>query len=137
MNVSDSSAIPNSNEGASADGVRALADLCRDHGVDEIEATDGVWSVRLRLDRSALRDDVPQEHAELTADPGAPYVLLSQWVGVFHRAADAGARSYVEEGQTVAEGDIVGVIAAMQLQLEVRIDRSGSLGRFLVQDGTA
>jgi acetyl-CoA carboxylase biotin carboxyl carrier protein len=63
--------------------------------------------------------------------------MVSQWVGVFHRAADAGARSYVEEGQSVTEGDIVGVIAAMQLQHEVHVERGGTLERFLVQDGTA
>jgi acetyl-CoA carboxylase biotin carboxyl carrier protein len=117
--------------------VRALAELCADAGVEEIQASDGAWSVRLRLDSSAQPDDAPRDRIEVATEPTGPYIMLSQWVGVFHRAADAGARSYVEEGQSVTEGDIVGVVAAMQLQHEVHVDRAGTLERFLIQDGTA
>ncbi len=121
----------------SAAGIRALADLCFQAGVEEIEVADGSWSVRLKLDL-ATDGAVRRRAAEATPDEvSGPYALLSQWVGVFHRAGESGAPSYVEEGQPVEEGTLLGVIAAMQLQHEVRSDRVGMLLRFLVQDRTA
>jgi acetyl-CoA carboxylase biotin carboxyl carrier protein len=137
MNDARLSAITGTGETPSTAGVRALAELCRQAGVEELQASDGAWSVRLRLDASALQTgEAPAQLAD-PPEPEGPYVFISQWVGVFHRSAEAGVPQYVEEGQSVGEGDIVGVIAAMQLQHEVRVDRAGTLQRFLVQDGTA
>jgi acetyl-CoA carboxylase biotin carboxyl carrier protein len=117
--------------------IRALAEMCTRAGVEEISASDGAWSVRLRLDHSAIDAARVVAETSVASESTSPYQLISQSVGVFHRSADAGMPSYVEEGQDVLENDIVGVIAAMQLQHEVRVDRPGRLTRFLVQDGTA
>ncbi|MDB5073830.1 MAG: acetyl-CoA carboxylase biotin carboxyl carrier protein subunit [Chloroflexi bacterium] len=137
MNDARVSAMTGNGEIPSTAGVRALAELCMQAGVEEIQASDGAWSVRLRLDTSALQTGEACAQVTELAEPEGPYVFLSQWVGVFHRSAEAGMAQYVEEGQSVGESDIVGVIAAMQLQHEVRVDRAGILQRFLVQDGTA
>lgn len=118
-------------------GVRALADLCLRAGVEELEAESGSWSVRLKLDLSVSGSEARHLAEGAPEDAGGVYVLLSQWVGVFHRAAESGTAFFVEEGQSVEEGSIVGVVAAMQLQHEVLIDRPGVLRRFLVQDRTA
>ncbi len=122
---------------ASAESVRLLAEMCTRAGVEEISATDGTWSVRLLLDHSSIEHVSATLATSESLEPAGPHQLISQWVGVFHRSADAGMPSYVEEGQDVAENDIVGVIAAMQLQHEVRAEWPGRLIRFLVQDGTA
>jgi biotin carboxyl carrier protein len=123
-----SSAMP------STEGIRALAELCRKEGVEELQAGDGVWSVRLRLDLAARQAGAQTQRPP---EPDGPYVFRSQWVGVFHRVAESGAPAYAEEGQELADGDLVGVIAAMQLQHEVRVDRAGTLVRFLVPDRSA
>jgi acetyl-CoA carboxylase biotin carboxyl carrier protein len=111
--------------------------MCRQAGVEEIDAGDGSWSIRLKLDLTANEVGAVALFPVEAVEPDGPYTFLSQWVGVFHRAAEAGAPSYVEEGQFVDEGDIVGVIAAMQLQHEVRVNRAGKLERFLIHDSTA
>jgi biotin carboxyl carrier protein len=118
-------------------GIRALADLCLQSGVDELEAADGSWSVRLKLDRAASSATIHRPEEDPSDEQRGPHVLVSQWVGVFHRAAESGAPSIVEEGQALEEGELIGVIAAMQLQHEVRADHTGVLQRFLVQDRTA
>jgi acetyl-CoA carboxylase biotin carboxyl carrier protein len=136
--MTDSAEVPGgSTDWPSALGIRALADLCPRAGVEEIEAASSTWSVKLKLDLSrAVGEPSPSaETAQEAADE--THVLFSQWVGVFHRAAESGATFYVEEGQHVEEGDIVGVVAAMQLQHEVPAHRSGVLRRFLVPDRTA
>ncbi|MGH2347346.1 MAG: acetyl-CoA carboxylase biotin carboxyl carrier protein [Chloroflexota bacterium] len=118
-------------------GIRALADLCRRSGVEELEAEQEGWSLRLRLDPHALppTEGMPQR-ADLEPPPG-PLLLLSQWVGVFHRSAEQGADPLAREGQHVREGDIVGVVTAMQLQSDVRAEREGIIVRFLVDDDGA
>jgi acetyl-CoA carboxylase biotin carboxyl carrier protein len=118
-------------------GIRALADLCRRSGVEELEAEHEGWSVRLRLDPHAVPPTVSPP-SRLDSEPsGGPHVQLSQWVGVFHRTAEQGADPLAREGQHVREGDIVGVVVAMQLQSDVRAEREGEIGRFLVDDGGA
>jgi acetyl-CoA carboxylase biotin carboxyl carrier protein len=116
--------------------VRALAELCRQAGVHELEAHDAAWSVRLQLDLSAAPAS-PHETAEPPSKlTSGPFVFHSQWVGVFRRADDPEGRPFVEDGQTLADGELVGLVAAMQLQHEVRVDQPGILLRFLVADGT-
>ncbi len=137
--MTDGAQTPQGSAGTlpSMTGIRALADLCLQAGVEEIEAASGSWSVRLKLDLTGVGEAGQLPDELLPEESAGPHVMLSQWVGVFHRAAESGAAAYVEEGQLVAEGEIVGVVAAMQLQHEVLTDRAGVLRRFLVQDRTA
>jgi biotin carboxyl carrier protein len=120
----------------SAAGIRALADLCRRSGVESLEAAHLGWSVRLHLDlRGAHSGESDTPDAAEAA--GGPTTQLSQWVGVFHRAAEQGAEPLAREGRHVREGDLVGVVIAMQLQSDVRAEREGIIARFLVEDGGA
>lgn len=119
----------------SAAGIRTLADMCLRAGVEELEAGRAGWSVRLRIDLQAGAAPLAPSAERLDAAPVGPAPQLSQWVGVFHRAAESDADSLALEGQTVREGDAIAVIVAMQLQHEVRAERDGTLIRFLVEDG--
>jgi acetyl-CoA carboxylase biotin carboxyl carrier protein len=120
----------------SAEGIRALADLCRRTGVDELEASVGAWSVRLRLDFRAAAE-LPEAIAAppVPAEAERAYVLRSEWVGVFHRALEPDGTPFMLEGQQVRDGDVVGLIEAMQLLHEQRADRDGTILRFLLDEG--
>jgi acetyl-CoA carboxylase biotin carboxyl carrier protein len=121
----------------SAAGIRALADLCLRSGVESLEAAHQGWSVRLNLDLRAAPNPRGGSTPTESAPAAGPATQFSQWVGVFHRAAEQGAEPLAREGKQVREGDIVGVIIAMQLQSDVRAERDGVIGRFLVEDGGA
>lgn len=128
-------------EAPSVEGVRTLAHLCQQAGVEVLEATDGRWSIRLRIDLSlSIAASAAQVEADAgqAAGAGGPYRLLSQWVGVFHRDAvtEDGGEHYARPGQRVEEGDVLGMVEAMQLQHEVKAEHAGTLARFLVEDGT-
>jgi acetyl-CoA carboxylase biotin carboxyl carrier protein len=117
--------------------VRSLAELCHREGIEILEADDGVWAIRLQIDLTTPVIQPSVATTETNQQALAPFVQDSQWVGVFHRAAVVGMAPYVREGQPIKEGDVLGVIIAMQLQHEVTAARSGNLVRFLVEDGSA
>jgi acetyl-CoA carboxylase biotin carboxyl carrier protein len=131
-------------EGGAADGqpnvtaVRALALLCQRSGVYELEASVGSWSIRLLLDQSlpqAASEEVSSD--DLAQDGSTAHIVYSEWVGVFRRALDIDKPALAYEGQPVREGDVVGLIEAMQLLHEQRSDRTGTVTRFLIEDGAA
>jgi acetyl-CoA carboxylase biotin carboxyl carrier protein len=115
------------------EGIHTLAQLCQRAGVEELEATDGRWSVRLRLDLALVASNTAAEEPASPAEADGSRVLLSEWVGVFHRGPEG--EPYAQAGRHVDTGDVLGVVAAMQLQNVVHADRAGILVRFLVEDG--
>jgi biotin carboxyl carrier protein len=117
--------------------VRSLAELCRREGVETLEAHDGIWTIRLQIDLAVPVAQADSTVVETAEPVQAAFVQDSQWVGVFHRAPVVGMAPYVREGQPVREGEVLGVIIAMQLQHEVTAARSGILVRFLIGDGSA
>jgi acetyl-CoA carboxylase biotin carboxyl carrier protein len=117
----------------SVEGIHTLAQLCQRARVEELEATDGRWSIRLKLDLTLVAAQPPAAEPSSAAEAGGPHLLISQWVGVFHRVPEG--EPYAQVGRHVDTGDVLGVVVAMQLQHEVPADRSGRLLRFLVEDG--
>jgi acetyl-CoA carboxylase biotin carboxyl carrier protein len=105
--------------------------------VEELEVADGTWTIRLQIDLTTPLAQPAIAVAESDNAAEAPFVQQSQWVGVFHRAAVVGMAPYAREGQVLRQGDVLGVIIAMQLQHEVTAAQSGTLLRFLVEDGSA
>ena len=56
-------------------------------------------------------------------------------VGTFYRSPSPGAKSFVDVGQTVNEGDTVCIIEAMKLLNEIEADRTGVIKAILVENG--
>jgi acetyl-CoA carboxylase biotin carboxyl carrier protein len=56
--------------------------------------------------------------------------------GVWYPAPSPGARPYVNEGDQIASGQVVGLIEAMKLFNEIKADVSGTVTRVLAESGT-
>ena len=56
-------------------------------------------------------------------------------VGTFYKAPAQDAKPFVEKGQTIHAGDVVGIIEAMKLMNEVTAPMDGTVDDILVQDG--
>jgi acetyl-CoA carboxylase biotin carboxyl carrier protein len=54
--------------------------------------------------------------------------------GTFYRRPSPDANPYVEEGDTVSAGDVVGLIEIMKTFHEIRSDADGVVARFLVEN---
>jgi biotin carboxyl carrier protein len=61
-------------------------------------------------------------------------VIKTPLPGTFYRRPSPDAAPYVEEGDSVKTGDVVGLIEIMKTFHEIRSDADGVVGRFLVDN---
>jgi acetyl-CoA carboxylase biotin carboxyl carrier protein len=74
------------------------------------------------------------------AAAGAPeldgrHPIKSPLVGTFYRAPQPGAPAFVNEGDTVDEGQVVAIVEAMKLMNQVQADQAGKVAQILADDG--
>ncbi|MGZ8476395.1 MAG: acetyl-CoA carboxylase biotin carboxyl carrier protein, partial [Candidatus Limnocylindria bacterium] len=67
--------------------------------------------------------------------PGMRFVS-APLTGVWYGAPSPGARPYVNEGDEITAGQVVGLIEAMKLFNEIKSDATGRITRVLVESGT-
>jgi acetyl-CoA carboxylase biotin carboxyl carrier protein len=71
---------------------------------------------------------------------GAPeldgrHPIKAPLVGTFYRAPQPGAPPFVNEGDTVDEGQVVAIVEAMKLMNQVQADKAGKVAEILAEDG--
>ena len=131
--------------------LKKLIDLVEESGIAELEITEGEEKVRIsRSGTQAAPAAAVVTHAvaaapaapvaAASAEPAAPsqpdgHLLKSPMVGTFYRSPSPGAKSFVEVGQSVTEGETVCIIEAMKLLNEIEADRSGVIKAILVENG--
>ena len=141
--------------------VDLLAPAFEGAGLDELELSIGDLHVRLARPRqpAAMAEAAPMPVAPAPAPapaesltpygapaPGMRFVsapLTGIWYPSPSRgrpaagtATSPGARPYVNEGDEVAAGQVIGLIEAMKLFNEIKSDTSGRISRVLVENGT-
>lgn len=136
------------------EAVDLLAPAFEESGLDELELEIGDLRVRLARPRpevaagpamaapattEATPAPAPQSTLETTPfgepAPGHRFVA-APLTGVWYPAPSPGARPYVNEGDEIAAGQVVGLIEAMKLFNEIKADLSGTVTRILVENGT-
>jgi acetyl-CoA carboxylase biotin carboxyl carrier protein len=134
--------------------LKTLIELVETSGIAELEIQEG--EERVRITRAlAPSTQAVMMHAPMTqapqpapaAVPAAPvpapavaeepsgHVVKSPMVGTFYRAASPSAKSFVEVGDSVKEGDTLCIIEAMKLMNEIEADASGVVKAILAENG--
>ncbi|PSQ80415.1 MAG: acetyl-CoA carboxylase biotin carboxyl carrier protein [Bacteroidetes bacterium QS_1_63_11] len=75
--------------------------------------------------------------AEAEDETGAAaeeHVVKAPIVGTFYRAPSPDSDPFVEEGDSVEEGDVLCIIEAMKLMNEIECETSGTIKEILVED---
>ena len=129
--------------------VDLLAPAFAEAGLDELELSVGDLHVRLARPRAAPAAVAAPAEAPPTpvapptdgltpfGEPAAGMRFVSApLTGVWYPAPSPGARPYVNEGDEVASGQVIGLIEAMKLFNEIKSDASGRITRVLVENGT-
>jgi acetyl-CoA carboxylase biotin carboxyl carrier protein len=135
--------------------VDLLAPSFEDSGLDELELSIGELHVRLAKPRAAPVAVAAEVARPALADAVAPPAALDRdgltpfgepapgmrfvgapLTGIWYPSPSPGARAYVNEGDEVASGQVIGLIEAMKLFNEIKSDVSGRITRVLVENGT-
>ena len=135
--------------------IKTLIDLLKESGVAEIEVKEGEESVRISRYGSAgpapvqyLAPPAAAAPAALAVAPTAAtaaetapvstgHVVKSPMVGTFYRSPSPGAKSFVEPGQTVKQGQTLCIIEAMKMLNQIEADVSGVVAEVLAQNEQA
>jgi acetyl-CoA carboxylase biotin carboxyl carrier protein len=139
--------------------LKTLIDLVSESSISELEITEAEGKVRIVKAAAAVPMAVPAAAAVLAPVPmaaaapapapaaaaeaaaAAPAetgrVIKSPMVGTFYRSASPGAKSFVDVGSVVKEGDAVCIIEAMKIMNEIESDVAGTITRILCDNGQA
>jgi acetyl-CoA carboxylase biotin carboxyl carrier protein len=136
--------------------LKTLIDLVSESNVSELEITEAEGTVRIvkAVNNPVMAAPVAAPVAMVAAPapavvvpaaapaPAAPaeavgHVVKSPMVGTFYRASSPGAKSFVEVGSVVKEGDAICIIEAMKILNEIEADASGTITQILVDNGQA
>jgi acetyl-CoA carboxylase biotin carboxyl carrier protein len=135
------------------EAVDLLAPALERAGLDELELEIGDLHVRLARPRAAavaappaaaftapMPEAPPTEGGDGLTPFGAPSPgmrhVSAPLTGVWYPAPSPGARPYVNEGDEIAAGQVIGLIEAMKLFNEIKSDAAGRIRRVLVENGT-
>jgi acetyl-CoA carboxylase biotin carboxyl carrier protein len=115
-------------------------------GLDELEVEASGLVVRLVRPREAVvaAPPAPASAPAAAPTPLTPYgepspgmrFVTAPLTGVWYAAPSPGARPYVQEGDEIGAGAVVGLIEAMKLFNEIKSDVAGKVVRVLVERGT-
>jgi len=127
------------------DVVRSLAKLLDETGLTEIEIEEAGRRIRVARAVPAATFVAPSAvapprvqpvAAERAADPTEhPGVVLSPMVGSAYRAAEPGAKPFVDIGTRVKVGDTLLIIEAMKTLNQIPAPRAGTVTQILFEDG--
>ena len=132
--------------------VKKLIELLEESDVAEIEIHEGEESVRISRTSGIVAAPMMTAAAPAAAAPApaaatsaesastepeepAGHLIRSPMVGTFYRAPSPGARPFVEEGQSVAEGETLCIIEAMKILNQIESDTAGKVVEILVENG--
>jgi acetyl-CoA carboxylase biotin carboxyl carrier protein len=140
--------------------LKTLIDLVSESNVSELEITEAEGKVRIvkgptggvmyaapvqqhmmmaPQQPSAAASAPAAEPMVAAVVPAAPagHVVKSPMVGTFYRCSAPGAKSFVELGSVVKEGDTICIIEAMKILNEIEADKSGTIVDILIENGKA
>ena len=135
--------------------LKTLIDLVSDSNVSELEITEAEGKVRIVKGQPAVVQVAAPVAAPVAAAAPAPalaapaaapaaapevaagHAVKSPMVGTFYRASSPGAKSFVEVGSQVKEGDTICIIEAMKILNEIEADKSGTVTQILCENGQA
>lgn len=136
--------------------VKKLIELLESSDVAEIEIKEGEESVRISRASKVAPAPIQYHSAPVAMAPAAPAavaapaaaaepaetskkirgnVVKSPMVGTFYRAPSPSSPPFVEVGQHVKVGDVIGIIEAMKMMNQIEADHAGVVEAILVQDG--
>ncbi len=112
--------------------VEELAGMLDEHNLTAIKIKDGDLSIELRRDVAGV--SLPGSHSPGSASAEGE-VVPSPMVGVFYSRPSPAEDPFLQPGDRISVGQVIGIIEAMKVFNEVESPISGVVQRCLVEDG--
>ena len=147
------------------DEIKEILDMMREHDLAEFELerdgvklrlrkqSSGTWTAATPAQQGLMMTPAPAASSGPGGGPAAGpavsvltgaddedvdlAIVKSPIVGTFYRAADPGAKPFVETGQVVKKGQPLCIIEAMKLMNEINAECDGELVKVFVENGNA
>jgi len=112
-----------------------LASLLSELGLESLSWEDEGLFIEVRRTSRVSNPtvNVMEDASPATVEEGT--IVPSPMTGIFYRSPSPSEPPFVEEGERIAVGQVVGVIEAMKVFNEVESPVEGILKKFLVEDG--
>ena len=138
--------------------VKKLIELLEESGIAEIEIKEGEEAVRIsrmptggfvtHMQAPMMQAPPPAAIAAPVAAPAAAgaapaaparhaneHVVAAPMVGTFYASASPGAKSFVEIGTEVKEGQVLCIIEAMKMMNQIESDKAGKVTAIMATNG--
>lgn len=124
------------------EAVRELITMMSKGGISELDLTTGDVTIRLRGASSAT-DTVSMQTSttgrSVSQDPDEDdgfdgEVVTSPMIGTFYSAPAPGEAPFVQVGDQIEAGQVIGIIEAMKIMNEIVSDHSGTVTSILVEN---
>lgn len=120
--------------------VQQLADVLARTSVCEIEYSeqgDRFHLTRFSQQEASIGKPAAIHQSRLSrVDDVQPHTIVASIGGVFYRSPSPGEPPFVLEGDSLQEGQTVGVVEAMKTLIAIEADQPGVVQRILIEDGT-
>ncbi|GAB2956510.1 acetyl-CoA carboxylase biotin carboxyl carrier protein [Micromonospora polyrhachis] len=93
------------------------------------------WHAAGAMPVPAAAGSAPLAVPEAQAHTEGRAMVVSPIVGTFYRAPEPGAAPFVEVGDVVEAGQVIGIVEAMKLMNHITAEQAGKVAEVLVRDG--
>jgi biotin carboxyl carrier protein len=117
--------------------LRQLIELLNGTSIAELELQDGDLHIAIRRGGAAQQAPALSPRQSALSSPeeeGLAYVT-APLLGTFYCSPSPGADPFVNEGDQVAIGQVIGLIEAMKIFNEIQAEAAGRVHAILVEDG--
>ena len=125
-----------------ADIVQSLVETMCSNGLSRIDVEVGDVSIRLRAGgvrevvvAAQPESDVPVSPTTMTAIVETGHFVTAPMIGTFYTSAAPGELPFVNLGDRVDPGQVIGIIEAMKIMNEIVADRGGIVAELIAGNG--
>jgi acetyl-CoA carboxylase biotin carboxyl carrier protein len=128
-----------------ADFIQDAARQMREYGLTTLDVEHNGSRVRIKIEaprvvKSGQVVDLPAVQASMpspASSDSAEQVVTSPMIGTFYASPSPGEPVFVEEGDEVEVGQVIGIIEAMKIMNEITSEFEGTISRILVKNAQA